>query len=70
MLHERYRGAELHRSSVTVDQLATWQGPTPEMAGLSIGTVWCAFMAGSYAMVDIRIMRDGRLEARPGLNMR
>jgi hypothetical protein len=33
-------------------------------------TVWCAFMAGSFAMVDITITREGQLVAKPGINMR
>jgi hypothetical protein len=40
------------------------------MKGLARGCVSCAFMAGSFAMVDITITRDGRLIAKPGLNMR
>ena len=70
MLHERYPGAELGRSAVTVEQLATWGGPSPNMQGLSIGCVWCDVMAGSFAMVDIVLDREGRLVTKPGLNMR
>jgi hypothetical protein len=69
MLAERYPGAETHRSAMKVEQLATrrtWEG----MKWLSIGCVWVAYMAGSFAMVDIMIMGDGRLIAKPGLNMR
>jgi hypothetical protein len=32
--------------------------------------VWVAYMAGSFAMVDIMIMADGWLIVEPGLNMR
>ena len=60
MLHERYPGTEIHYAAATVGQLATWR-LAPEMPGLSIGTVWCAFMAGSFATVDIWIDREGRL---------
>jgi hypothetical protein len=57
------------RSAVNVEQLAKrriWEG----MKWLSIGCVSCAFMAGSFAMVDITITREGRLIAKPGVNMR
>ena len=69
MLGERYPNAETRRSAATVDQLATWR-LTEGMSGLAIGCVWCAFMAGSFAMVDITITREGELIAKPGLNMR
>lgn len=45
-------------------------GRTPNMKGLCIGTVWCQHMAGSFAMVDIVLHREGRLVAKPGMNMR
>lgn len=69
MLAARYPGAETRRSAVTVDQLATWRA-WDGMQGLAIGSVWCKYMAGSFAMVDITITAEGRLVARPGLNMR
>lgn len=69
MIEARYPGSQTHRSAVNVNQLAIWS-LSPKMSGLSIGTVWCAYMAGSFAMVDISITRDGELIARPGLNMR
>ncbi len=70
MLRERYPGAELGRSAVTVKQLATWGAPTSNMSGLSIGCVWCDVMAGSVAMVDIVLDREGQLVTKPGMNMR
>jgi hypothetical protein len=69
MLAERYPGAETRRSAVKAEQLATWR-LSPGMKGLAIGCVSCAFMAGSFAMVDIVITREGRLIAKPGINMR
>jgi hypothetical protein len=69
LLQERYPGAEIHRSAATVGMLAT-RGLSERMQGLAIGCVWCSFMAGSFAMVDIVITREGRLVAKPGLNMR
>jgi hypothetical protein len=69
VLEARYPGAETRRSAVKVEQLATWR-LSPGMKGLAIGCVSCACMAGSFAMVDITITRDGRLVAKPGLNMR
>jgi hypothetical protein len=32
--------------------------------------VWVAYLAGSFAMVDIMITADGRLIVKPVLNMR
>jgi hypothetical protein len=69
MLAERYPGAETRRSAVKAEQLATWR-VSPGMKGLSIGCVSCKYMAGPLAMVDIMITREGRLIARPRLNMR
>jgi hypothetical protein len=69
MLAELYPAAETRRSAVNVEQLATrrtWEG----MKWLSIGCNPCEYMAGSFAMVDIMITADGRLIARPRLNMR
>lgn len=40
------------------------------MSGLAIGSVWCAYMAGAFAMVNIVITREGRLIAKPDVNMR
>lgn len=68
MIEARYPGSETHRSAANVEALATWS-LSAGMPGLCIGTAWCAFMAGSFAMVDITITRDGALIARPGLNM-
>jgi hypothetical protein len=36
----------------------------------AVGTVRCQHMAGSFAMVDIVLDREGRLIAKPGINMR
>jgi hypothetical protein len=69
MLNDRYPGAEIHRSAATIEMMAT-RGLSERMQGLSIGCVWCSFMAGSFAMVDIVITREGYLVAKPGLNMR
>jgi hypothetical protein len=69
MLGERYPGAETKRASVKAEQLAMWR-LSPGMKGLAIACVSCAFMAGSFAMVDITITREGRLIAKPGVNMR
>ena len=55
---------------MTVGQLATWGGPTPNMQGLCVETVWCQHMAGSFAIVDISLDREGRLVIKPGMNMR
>ena len=40
------------------------------MPGLYIETVSCNVMAGSFAMVDIVLDREGRLIVKPGMNMR
>lgn len=58
-----------HRSSVIVDQLASWT-LSSKMRDLCVGSVWTDFQAGSFAVIDIVITRDGELIARPGLNMR
>jgi hypothetical protein len=50
MIHARYPGAPLEQSSVRVQELATWHGPTPQMAGLAIGTVAASVSGGTWAM--------------------
>jgi hypothetical protein len=39
-------------------------------AAFAVGTVWCEHMAGSFAMVDIRLDREGQLVTRTRMNMR
>jgi hypothetical protein len=58
-------GSEPRTSSASVAQLAGWTLGA-SMAGLAIGCVWADVHAGDFAMVDIVIRRDGRLEMRPG----
>ena len=70
MIRERYPDTTIERSGITVRALATRGGPTPTMPGVSIGCVWSAFMAGSFAMVGILIDRERRLITHPGMNMR
>ena len=70
MIRERYPDTTIERSGITVQALAKRGGPTPTMLGVSIGCVWSAFMAGSFAMVGILIDREGRLITQPGMNMR
>jgi hypothetical protein len=48
-----------------VAQLATWS-LSPTMRGLTIDCVWCACMAGSFAMVDTVVDGQGGLVAQPG----
>jgi hypothetical protein len=70
MLHARYPGAMIEQSSVRVQELATWHPPTERVPGLAIGVVSASVSGGTWAMVDILITHDGRLEVRPGMNMR
>jgi hypothetical protein len=69
MIADRYPDISARTSAVTVEQLATWSVP-PDMPRLNIGVVWCEPVSGALAMVNIDILQDGRLEARPGLRMR
>lgn len=69
LLKARYPEAMTETSAVTLDHLASWSF-RPPMKFLSIGVVWASVSGGTWAMVDIIITADGRLEARPGWNMR
>jgi hypothetical protein len=69
LLRARYPYEEISRSSVRVEQLATW-ALSDRQAGLSIGTISTKAPGGTFAMVDIIIQRDGTLAVRPGMNMR
>ncbi len=68
MLQERWGVEDTGTSSVKVHQLATWR-LAPEMKDFNIGCVWAPVKGGTWAMANIRIRRDGRLEVVPGWNM-
>jgi hypothetical protein len=66
---DQYPHAVTKTFAATVDQLASWSFDN-RITGLGIGSVWASVSGGTWAMVDIRIWQDGRLECRPGLRMR
>jgi hypothetical protein len=66
---DRYPHAVTKTSAAMVDQLASWSFDD-RMTGLGIGSVWASVSGGTWAMMDIWIRRDGRLETRPSMNMR
>lgn len=68
VLQARFGVAECGTSSARVDQLAEW-GLDERMDALNVGVVYCSIQSGSWAMMDISIRRDGRLELKPGWNM-
>ena len=64
-LLEQFPESDVHTSSVTAEQLATWRFPAG-MPGLLIGVVWCRCQGGDWADYAMHLRRDGRLELRPG----
>lgn len=69
ILCERFETETTRTSSVRLEHLAKWK-IGPELDGLCVGVVYCSIQSGAWAMMDIRIRRDGRLEIRPGWNVK
>jgi hypothetical protein len=47
LIHAKYSGASVEQSSVRVQELATWHGPTPQMPGLAIGILSASVSGGT-----------------------
>lgn len=68
MIQAQYPTAVTDTSSVRLRELAT-RKLDDNLAGLSVGCVYASIKGGTWAMANISIRRDGRLEVKPGWNM-
>lgn len=69
VLRDRFGDTGVTAVSARVDQIAEWK-LDPRSERLNVGVLYCSIKSGAWAMLDINIKRDGRLELRPGWNMR
>lgn len=69
ILRVRFGNTGVTAVSARVDQIAAWK-LHPQSERLNVGVLYCSIKSGAWAMMDINIRRDGRLEVRPGWNMR
>lgn len=69
VLRDRFGDTGVTAVSARVDQIASWK-LHPQSDRLNVGVLYCSIKSGAWAMMDINIRRDGRLELRPGWNMK